>query len=177
MSKKAKDFKGLDIREVWDFRLSHGSPILFNSGEFWVIKVFANDPENEAWKDHPGREEFETPDGNVVRVVLEEIVTDIPTHGTTIQEGQQNCYPYLYEIRDKYSRSNIELRKPVVKLINDSNRKASELNAKADAVLADDGDEVTSRLIRAEASELIREANKAIKKASAEMRAAMAKEA
>lgn len=104
MSKTASDFQGLDIREVWDFRLSEACPYLFNSGEFWVIRIVANDGSG----------------------VLEEIETDIPTvnppTAQSIVEGQRQCYPILYSIRDKYSRPDIDDLKPVVAEINEKNR-------------------------------------------------------
>ena len=92
-------YKGVDIREVWDFRLSTGCPYLFNSGETWVIKIIANDGSG----------------------VLEEIVTDIPTGD--IIEGQQKCYPILRDIRDKYSRPNIDELKEPVAAINAENQR------------------------------------------------------
>lgn len=188
MTKKtAKDFKGEEIEEVWNFRLSHGSPILFNSGKTWVIKVFATDPFNEAWEGHPGLEVIETPDGPTQRVVLEEIATDIPTAGTTIEEGQRQCYPYLYEIRDKYSRSNIELRKPVVAMIEESRKRRAEVDAEvaqlamsAKRALEEDGDEAKAAELlaaakkkRAESLAMLSADSAKIKNAEAEMRRAM----
>lgn len=162
-----KSYPGKDIREVWDFRLSHGTPMLFNSGETWRIKVFANDPHNEAWKDHPGKEIMPISAQDEarglkpnIRVVLEDIETDIPTSTTTIEEGQALCYPYLRKVRDKYSRSGIEHRKPVVALINSAVAKLQQLQAEGKT---------------AEAQAFLNEANTMIQAAQAEMRAKLEK--
>lgn len=104
----AKKYQGVDIREVWDWRLSIAQPILFNNGEIWIIRIYAN----------------EAADGE--SALLEEIETDIPTAGVSIIEGQQRCYPMLREIRDKYSRDNIDELKPKVAAINAANRAAAE---------------------------------------------------
>lgn len=144
---KSKAFSGKKIREVWDFRLSYAHPILYNSGDFWVIHIYANNPHHEAWKDHPGLQVTKVKDpktGKVsenISVLLEEIKTEIPTcpngdpkeRMTTeaIESGQRQCYPILYGVRDKYSRDNIGLRKPVVAMINSANAHCDKLNTEA----------------------------------------------
>lgn len=103
--------KGEDIREVWDWRLSIGNPIQYNSGANWVVKIHANDGSG----------------------VLEEYDTGIKTvdeHGKRNSHDTKavaKCYDWLRSVRDKYSRDHIGLRKPVVKMINDANRHINEL--------------------------------------------------
>ena len=111
---EAKTFRCVDIREVWDFRLSIGSPILYNNGETWIAKIWANDPGDEDCKS------------------LKEYDTGIKTNGDNFDnEAITACFEWLYSIRDEFSRDHIELRKPVVKLINDLNDKAGFINAEA----------------------------------------------
>lgn len=172
---KTKTFEGKKIREVWDFRLSYASPVLYNSGAFWVIHIYANNPHHDAWKDHPGREET---NGNV-RVLLEEIVTDIPTlpNGDpkermtpeAIKAGQQACYPILYKVREKYTRDNFELRKPVVKLINESNAECGRLNSEA-IEAEQSGDTELAMQKRGEMQGFLQAANANIKQAVTSMK-------
>lgn len=103
----AKKYAGLDIREVWDWRLSTAQPILFNDKETWVIRIYAN----------------QAPDGE--SALLEEVVTDIPTDGGIV-EGQAACYPIIRDLRDKYSRPDIEELKPRVAEINAANAAIAE---------------------------------------------------
>lgn len=97
--------EGKSIREVWDWRLSRGMPILYNSGDTWIVKITANDGSG----------------------VLEEYDTGILTkdkNGKTDNHDAKAiaaCYDWLRSVRDKYSRDHIELRKPVVALINHAN--------------------------------------------------------
>lgn len=105
---KGNKYLGVDIREVWDWRLSIAQPILFNDGETWVIRIYANVAK----------------DGE--SALLEEIETDIPTAGTDIVEGQARCYPLLRAIRDKYSRDDIDERRQMVAEINARNKSISE---------------------------------------------------
>jgi hypothetical protein len=108
--KTANDFKGIETLEVWDFRLSNGSPVLYNNGELWRVVINANDGSG----------------------VLEEFTTDVPTSGNSHDvEGVKACYVWLHSVRDKYSRDHIELRKPVAKFINESNAELSAINVAA----------------------------------------------
>ena len=114
-----KKFTGKNIREVWDFRLSIGCPNLFNSGETYIGKIFANEPV----------------DG--VQEILAEFDTEIKTKGddgrpANLDAAMVKYYEWLYSIRDKYSRDYIEERKPVVALINAANVKANRLHSEAD---------------------------------------------
>jgi len=114
--KTAKDFKGVDIREVWDWRLSVGAPILFNQGEFWVVKVFAN----------------QSLDGQCS--LLAEHTTKIKTID---DQGQRDaydpagvcaCYAWLHSVRDKYKRPDFEQLLEPVAAINRENRRLAEAN-------------------------------------------------
>ena len=99
---------GVEIREVWDFRLSVGSPILFNKGDTWVVQVFANDGGG----------------------VLAEHDTGIKTTGNNFDtDAIAACYDWLRTVRDKFSREHLELRKPLVALINATNTEAVKLTA------------------------------------------------
>jgi hypothetical protein len=118
MTKKlAKDFAGVDIREVWDFRLSTGAPMLFNSGETWEVKIFAND----------------APDGEPV--VLAEFVTDVKT---VDEDGKRNphdsvaiaaCYAWLHSVRDNFKRPDFDDRIEHVAAINAANRALAQVGA------------------------------------------------
>ncbi len=146
---KKKVFAGKHIREVWDFRLSKGCPILYNSGPTWVVKIWDNNaPGNEA-------------------VCLDSYDTQYPTSKALPQdpEGIKACYRYLYNVRDKYSRDNIELRKPVVKMINEANLEMNRLIGEANS-LYDKGSRRESAQAVANAKVFLNEANRKIKAAS-----------
>ena len=99
---------GVEIREVWDFRLSIGSPILFNKGKTWLVKIFANDGSG----------------------VLDEYDTGVKTTGDNFDcAAIAACYDWLRTVRDKFSREHLELRKPLVALINATNTEAVKLTA------------------------------------------------
>jgi len=109
-----KEFAGVNTLEVWDFRLSVGSPVLYANGEFWKVCVYANNP------------------GDKDRVVLAEHTTDVKTNGDVHDvKGIRACYAWLHTIRDKFARDHIELRKPIAKAINGANAKANAINAEA----------------------------------------------
>ena len=143
--------KGEHIREVWDWRLSNACPMLFNSGETWIVKIMANDGSG----------------------VLEEHDTGYPT----LVDGKYNphdakavaqCYDWLRTVRDKYSRDHIELRKPVVALINNANREVNAIMAAAiDAKNSGNMDEY-NRLL-GEYHQVLDERNLQIKQAVKEM--------
>ena len=118
----AKEFNGKNILEVWDWRLSRGNPILYNSGETWVVRIWANKPKD-------GEKELleEWDSGFEVRREF----------GAYDFEAIKKCYAWLHSVRDRYSRDHIELRKPVAKAINEANSKASEINCAADKAIVD----------------------------------------
>lgn len=157
--------EGKDIREVWDFRLSRGCPYMFDSGPTWVIRVMANRPTKtekvRVRNDISGAwEEVE-----VMREVLEEIVTDI---ATTDPDGSKKVFAILKGIREKYSRDHIELRKPVVKLINESNNTLAAMGAEA-AAHRQHGDRAAEMQLRGEMQSYLDAANRRIKQATAQM--------
>lgn len=99
-----KIFTGQFIREVWDWRLSIGNPILYADGDTWVVRIWANQPANGE------------------RELLEEYVTDIPTDGGIHDHAAiAECYKWLYSMRDKYARDNIEDLKPLAAQVNKAN--------------------------------------------------------
>jgi len=98
--------KGININEVWDYRLSIGNPILYQNGKTWVVKI-------HCLKDSS---------------VLEEYDSGVPTTGDPYDtSGIIPCYEWLLTVRDKYSRNNLDLRKPVVKLINAAQEKSASI--------------------------------------------------
>ena len=151
-SKKAADFKGVDIREVFDFRLSLGAAFLFNSGEFWAVKIISNTSPDD------GPE------------TLAEHITDVPTTTVPDAEGIKACYAWLHSVRDNIARDHIELRKPVVALINASNVEAGKLTAKADAAKAG-GDIDLYMKLRGQLDTHLANANGEIKNATAQLMA------
>lgn len=146
---KTKKFPGVNIREVWDFRLSYACPYLFNQGETWVVKLIANDsPDNKS-------------------NVLAEYDTGVPTSESG-RKGIRACYNWLHRVRDDFSRDHIELRKPVVKLINDSNKHISDKIAHADTQERM-GFTREARQIRADSQAKLKDLNLKVKEAVSEM--------
>ena len=102
---------GVNILEVWDWRLSIGAPMLFNKGKTWVVKIMANDGSG----------------------VLDEHDTGVKTTGNNFDYvAIAACYDWLRTVRDKYSRDHIELRKPVAAMINYANATASAIEDEAE---------------------------------------------
>lgn len=139
-----------DIREVWDFRLSSAAPTLYNlPGENWRVEIHDKGEDNEP---------------------LATYDTGIPsTPGDNWNtEGMDACYAWLRSVRDEYALPGIEIRKPVVAMINEANAEAQKLvdarTASSISPAASAADRLTGALERH-----LREANAAIKKASEEM--------
>ena len=153
--KKATDFKGVEIREVFDFRLSRGSVFLFNSGKNWVVQIISNTSPDD------GPE------------ILAEHITDVRTGPGTDADGIKACYAWLHSVRDDFSRDNIELRKPVVALINASNTEAGKLSMLADAAKAT-GDIDLFMKLRGQLDTHLASANGEIKNATAQLNADIA---
>jgi len=154
--KKAKDFTGKETLEVWDFRLSIGSPILYANEDTWVVRIWANDP------------------GDETRKLLEEYATEIPTNGDVHDpEGISACYEWLYSVREKYSRDHVEERKPVCRMINAANKLATDINTQADAAMAG-GDINLYHQKKGELQAHLSQANAAIKQAAKDMHARIA---
>ena len=140
--------KGEAIREVWDWRLSTACPMLFNSGDTWVVKIMANDGSG----------------------VLEEHDTGHPTgeHNPHDTKAIAKCYDWLRTVRDKYSRDHIELRKPVVALINNANREINAIMGDAVAAKAA-GDVDAANDLMATYRQVLGERNLLIKQATKKM--------
>ena len=143
---------GKDIREVWDWRLSVGSPILYNNGPTWVVRIFANDGSG----------------------ILEEHDTGIPAVN---EDGKRDphdtaavaeCFKWLKSVRDNYSREHIDLRKPVVAMINAANRRAAEINQQR-LIAISKGDADESLRLHGELQGHLDEANALIKRATAQL--------
>ena len=153
-----KKFQGKHILEVWDFRLSTASPLIRNDiGDTWLVQIWAND-----------NPDYDPEDPSTLAVPLEEHDTGIPVEVGDHQDAEKMkvCYEWLYSVRDKYSREHIELRKPVTKLINESNATASRLNV--EAVTAKEAEDID--LFHQKTGELqshLSLANAAIKQATA----------
>lgn len=100
---KFKSYEGKDIREVWDWRLSQGNPILYCDGPTWIIKIWSNSGKG----------------------LLQKLDTNVPTKGGlanyTDYEAVAKCYKKLYAVRDRWSRKNVDKLKPVVAEINRKN--------------------------------------------------------
>lgn len=151
-----KMYEGKDIREVWNFRLSEGSPILYNNGKYWRAVIYAK----------------KAPDGE--SVILAEHTTDVPVADVTLEEGQAACYKWLYSVRDKFALPGIELRKPVVAKIEAANERINQLMTMA-AQAEKNGDVQTAYTCRGEASTLLVNANAEIKQMSEQMHKDIAK--
>lgn len=118
--KTSEDFNGENVREVWDFRLSTAHPLLRNDiGDTWKVQIWAND-----------NPDYDPEKPDVLAEPLEVYDTEIPIdkndHHDTGKVAE--CFAWLHSVRDKYSRDHIELRKPVVALINAANDKANLIN-------------------------------------------------
>lgn len=172
MSKTAADLTGKEVREVWDWRLSRAQPINFNSGDTWVCKIIANDASDPFWENFPEARIEVTPSGNT-RKVLEAHDTGIPTVKNGIRDMHDSeavaaCHAWAYSVRDKYSREHLELRKPVVALINNANAQAQRLNdERMNALAAGDVRLANEKL--GEYQEHLRIANAEIKKAATDL--------
>ena len=137
--------KGERIREVHDFRLSVASVGLKNSGATWTVGFYCN---------------------KTGEILGEEHDSGVPTVVGGIRNNHDCkaiaiCYDWVRVERDKYSLSHIELRKPVVAMINAANEKAVEINGEmATAVNAGKNDLANQK--RGELSQHSKAANKLI---------------
>lgn len=106
-----KEFQGVDIKEVWDYRLSNAVPQIVRK-ETWIVEVWNKEntpcnPEDPSTFAKP----LETYDTGIMVEAGDE-------HDTS---KIKMCYTWLMSVRDKYSRPDIEELKPIVKKINDAN--------------------------------------------------------
>lgn len=110
----SKKFQGLNIKEVWNFRLSSAVPVIDRSSGTWVVYIYSkNNPDDE-------------------------VAEPLASHDTGIEavDGDQHdtakiipCFEWLYSVRDDYSLENIEELKPHVAKIEAANKALSELGA------------------------------------------------
>lgn len=115
-----KTFNGLDIREVWDYRLSTAVPQIDRRGGTWVVQVWA--------KNAP---DFDPTDPSTLAKPLAEHDTGIPATPGDEHDAEKvkACYAWLYSVRDQYSRPDIEELKPHVAAINAANRELAKRGA------------------------------------------------
>ena len=113
-------YAGVDIKEVWDFRLSRAAPVIVRGKEFWEIQIWA--------KDNPA---YDPEKPETLAKPLEVISTDIK-----VEPGDEYdtakvaaCYELMYKVRDNYSLPDIEERKPLVAKINAANAALADLGA------------------------------------------------
>lgn len=116
MVKTADDFDGVDIREVWNFRLSKGIPLIVRRDGSWFVEIWSKNNADYV-------------DGNEPAKPLH-----VKNMGIPHEPGDEcnnikisQCFAYLYSIRDQYSLDHIELRKPVVAYIEKSNQVAATI--------------------------------------------------
>lgn len=115
---KKKTFEGVDIREVWDWRLSDYVPVLDNTGETWLVKLI---PVKNA--------EFDPNTGHAKAHIVHDTGIKATEGDTHDREKIKICYEWLYSVRDKYARKDIEELKPAVKKINQDNNELGRLGA------------------------------------------------
>jgi hypothetical protein len=111
----SKIFEGVNITEVWDFRLSSAVPVIDRRSGTWVVHIYSKVNED-----------------NVQAVPLESYDTKIKVvDGDTFNnENLKVCYEWLYGVRDKYSLPDIEERKELVLAINEANKKLAQISIK-----------------------------------------------
>lgn len=151
--------KGIDIREVWDFRLSKAVPMIDRTSGTWVIKIFA--------KNNP---DYNPEDPATLAVPLEEHDT-----GIIFVEGDEYdteklipCFKWLLSARDEYSLSHIEERKPVVAIINVANKKAGKIGVNLQMAI-DEGDELLIADFRRDLRVHLHVSNQQIARATTEL--------
>lgn len=162
-----KTFSGVDIKEVWDFRLSAAHPLLRNDiGDTWKVQIWSND-----------NVDYDPADPSTLAKPLEEHDTGIPCEKGDSHDANKvkACFAILYPLRDKYSRDHIEQRKPVVSLINSANAKASSLAQEIAAAKSEGNTELFFQK-EGELKHHLLSSNAEIKKATKEFHDLVAKE-
>lgn len=102
------EIQGLDIKEVWDYRLSTAVPTIYNQGKTWVVAIHSKGESNDPLETHDtgvSTEKGDTYDTDKVKV----------------------CFEWLKSVRDKYSLPDIEERKPLVAKINRLHAEANKM--------------------------------------------------
>jgi hypothetical protein len=110
-----KKFEGVDIKEVWNFRLSTAVPQINRDGGTWVVAIYA--------KSNPDYVE-----GGKPAEPLEVHDTGIPSEPGDHHDVDKvkKCFEWLYSVRDKYALPEIEELKPAVAKIELANSKLVE---------------------------------------------------
>ena len=111
---------GQNIREVWDYRLSHATPLIDRSSGTWVAQVWAkNNPDF----DPANPETFSKP--------LAEFDTGIPAEKGDAHDARKiaKCYEWFKSVRDEFARDDIEEIKPIVRDINEATAKLAARGA------------------------------------------------
>jgi len=111
-----KKFEGKEIREVWDFRLSTANPLIDTRSGTWIVHIYSNKNPDFTGKAAQPLESYDTG-------IKSEVGDEYDSSKVS------KCYEWLYSVRDKYSRKNIEELKPHVKKINAANKALAELGA------------------------------------------------
>jgi hypothetical protein len=113
------EIKGVDIREIWNHRLSRAVPCIDRRGGTWVAQIWA--------KSNPDFKPGDTP-----AVPLESFDTGVPAVVGDEHDREKICvcYDWLKSRREEYSLPNIEELKPLVAEIEVKNQELHALNAK-----------------------------------------------
>jgi len=140
--------QGINIREVWDYRLSIASVFIDRRGGTWVcvvasksnpdyVPAYMVDQEFEQLLDDDGEAYDGAPIEGTGRLIpATDIAKPLETYDTKIEvtkgdtydtEKIKACYKWFLSVRDKYARTDIEELKPKVAKINKLN---AELAAK-----------------------------------------------
>lgn len=160
-----KSFRGVDIKEVWNFRLSTAVPqIMRVPGGNWICQIWA--------KDNP---DYDPEKPETLAKPLEEYDTGIPFEPGDAYDAAKvaKCHEWFYSRRDDYSLDNLELRKPVVAIIEDANKIANDINSEAVAA-KESGDMDTFDMLQGRMKRHLAEANALIKTESEKMHKAIA---
>lgn len=108
--------KGINIKEVFDFRLSTASVFIDRRGGTWVCVVASKNNPDYVEGAKPA-EPLETYDTGIEAVDGDEYDT----------EKVKVCFEWFKSIRDKYSLKDIEKRKSLVAKINAANQALADL--------------------------------------------------
>jgi len=112
------EFEGVNIREVWDYRLSTAVPQIDRRAGTWVVKIFAkSNPDYDPSKPETMAKPLEVHDTGIEYVDGDEYDC----------EKLKICYEWLLSVRDKYALPNIEELKPAAAAANKANVELSEM--------------------------------------------------
>lgn len=110
--------QGVNIREVWDFRLSTAVPQIDRSTGTWVVNIYSKtNPDYDPSKPETLAKPLESHDTGIKFVTGDEYDS----------KKVISCFEWLLKVRDKYSLDDIDERKPLVAKINAANAALAEL--------------------------------------------------